>query len=224
MPQRTAKQTRDATGVRAPSQVRSRASMEALLEIGRRLIQERGIDNCSMNDVAEAAGSSIGALYFRFGNREGFVSAVMERQIDQAARDFERVASALRASADAPAEIVSGVVGWLVRNFAENQGLLRAQLRRSLEAPQVWRPFQDLARIIISEAIGLLSRFPQIEDDPDWELHVRVVMQMTIGTLNNILINNPGPLELSDPRTSEELGVAAIRYLRLDDVDTSLPG
>lgn len=224
MPQRTAKPARDATKVRAPSQVRSRASMEALLDIGRRLIQERGIDNCSMNDVAAAAGSSIGALYFRFGNREGFVSAVMQRQIDQAACDFERVASDLRVSADAPAQIISGVVGWMVRNFAENQGLLRAQLRRSLETPQVWRPFQDLAKIIITETIGLLSRFPQIEADPDWEMHVRIAMQMTIGTLNNILINNPGPLELNDPRTAEEFGTAANRYLRLDGVNAGLSG
>lgn len=198
--------------------------MEALLDIGRRLIEERGIDDCSMNDIAAAAGSSIGALYFRFGNRERFIGEVMQRQIDDAARDFERVASDLRLSAQTPGEVISGIVGWLVRNFEKNQGILRAQLRRSLETPQVWRPFQDLAKTIISEAIGLLSRFRQIEADPDWQMHVRIAMQMTIGTLNNILINNPGPLELSDPRTAEEFGAAAVRYLRWDDADTAPPG
>ncbi len=206
----------DATQLRAPSQTRSRASMEALIDIGRRLIEERGIDNCSMDDVAVAAGSSIGSLYFRFGNRKTFVGEVIQRQIQAARRDFGLVASELQMSARSPGEVIFGVVGWLVRSFAENQGLLRAQLRRALEAPEGWRPFQDLAKEVVTETISLLSRFRQIETDPAWETHVRIAMQMVIGTLNNILINNPGPLELGDPRTAEEFGTAAIRYLRLD--------
>ena len=38
-------------------------------------------------------------------------------------------------------------------------------------------------------------------------------MQMVLGTLNNIVINRPGPLDLSDDATSKELSQAAIRYL-----------
>ena len=53
------------------TQSRSRESTEALLEIGEHLIEQRGVDDCSMNEVAAAAGSSVGALYFRFGNRGG---------------------------------------------------------------------------------------------------------------------------------------------------------
>src|SRR6516162_2269350 len=97
----------DESALRAPAQTRSRASMEALLDIGRRLIEARGIDDCSMSDVAEAAGSSIGSLYFRFGNRERFIEEVMQRQIQSAREDFERLIAGLNASAKAPDEVIT---------------------------------------------------------------------------------------------------------------------
>jgi AcrR family transcriptional regulator len=204
----------DEDALRAPAQTRSRASMEALLDIGRQLIEERGIDDCSMSDVAEAAGSSIGSLYFRFGNRERFIDEVMQRHIAAGRASFESFTAGLSASTMTPDEIISAVTRWIVQVFAHNQGLLRAQLRRTLQSPQVWRPYQDLARLIVDQLIKLLARFPEINDDPDWQQHVRIGMQLVFGTLNNILINRPGPLEIDDPATAEELSKAVVRYLR----------
>lgn len=206
-----------AAAVREPAQARSRASMESLLDIGRRLIEERGIDDCSMTDVAAAAGSSIGSLYFRFGNRERFVSEVMQRQIDAAKTDFERVRSNQIAAANSPTEAILAAVKWFVGSFAQNRGLLRAQLRRTLESPDVWRPFQDFARHIVDTLIEDLEAYPEIQRDPEWRFHLRVAMQMLLGTLNNILINEPGPLDLADPRAAEEFGLAVLRYLRLQE-------
>lgn len=191
--------------------------MEALLDVGRRLIEERGIDDFNISDVAGAAGSSIGSLYFRFGNRDRFVGEVMQRLIDGYSEDFKRQMTELNASARGPEDIIVGVIGWVARSFARNQGLLRAQLRRTLESPQAWRPFQDFARQIVGGTVRSLEAFFPNRDDDEWQLDVRIAMQMVFGTLNNILINRPGPLEIDDPRTAAELGKAAIRYLRLDE-------
>ena len=169
-----------------------------------------------MSDVAEAAGSSIGSLYFRFGNRERFISEVMQRQIQSAREDFERLIAGLNVSAKAPDEVITGVTQWIVGVFGQNKGLLRAQLRRALENPQEWRPFQDFARYLVEEMIGVLERFTKLRVDPDWQLHVRIAMQFVFGTLNNILINRPGPLELDDRATAEELSKLAVRYLCLE--------
>jgi AcrR family transcriptional regulator len=216
MAKRAEQASKDKNELRAPAQSRSRASMEALLDIGRRLIEERGIDDCSMSDVAEAAGSSIGSLYFRFGNRERFISEVMQRQIRSAREDFERLIAGLNASAKAPDEVITSVTQWTVGVFGQNKGLLRAQLRRALENPQEWRPFQDFARYLVEETITVLERFTRLRVDPDWQLHVRIAMQILFGTLNNILINRPGPLDLDDRATAQELSKVVVRYLRLE--------
>jgi AcrR family transcriptional regulator len=220
MAKRGRRASKDRNELRAPAQTRSRESMETLLDIGRRLIEERGIDDCSMSDVAAAAGSSIGSLYFRFGNREQFINEVMQRHIAAGRTSFEGFVAELAASTKEPDEIIAAVTRWMVHVFAHNQGLLRAQLRRALENPQVWRPYQDLARLVVDELIKLLARCPELGVDPDWQHHVRIAMQIVFGTLNNILINRPGPLELDDPRTADELSKAAVRYLRLERVQT----
>src|SRR6202008_3919409 len=92
--------------LRLPTQSRSRESTEALLEIGRRLIEQRGVDDCSMNEIAAAAGSSVGALYFRFGSKERFVSEVMHRQIEATRAQIQRFLVELETRAASPSEVV----------------------------------------------------------------------------------------------------------------------
>ena len=64
-------------------QARSQATETALLDAGLDLLQTQGFEGLSMQAVAERAGASIGALYFRFGDREGFVRAMLARGFDQ---------------------------------------------------------------------------------------------------------------------------------------------
>lgn len=208
---------RSSASPRAPAQTRSRESMEVLLEVGRRMIEERGIDDVRISDVASAAGSSIGALYFRFGNRERFIDEVMQRQIEVNRGDFDELARRLRTSAKTPDAVIGAVIDWLVSSYERNQGVLRSQMRRALETPQVWRPLQDLARYIVEEIGDLLRSLPESRAGSEWRTTLPVAMQLVYGTLNNILINRPGPLDLGDPATVTELTKAVLRYLQVED-------
>ena len=199
--------------LREPTQSRSRESTETLLEIGRRLIEQRGVDDCSMNEVAAAAGSSVGALYFRFGNKERFVSEVMRRQVDDTTKQIPILLAEIEAKATSPSEVIEAAIKWFVLEFGKNRGLLRAQIRRALDNPQEWQPFQQIGRDLVDGAIAIIERLPELKQDDGWQRGVRVAMQMVLGTLNNIVINRPGPLDLSDDATSRELSRAAIRYL-----------
>ena len=201
------------SALREPTQSRSRESTETLLEIGRHLIEQRGVDDCSMNEVAAAAGSSVGALYFRFGNKERFVSEVMRRQVDDTAKQIPVFLAEIEAKATSPSEVIEAAINWFVLEFGKNRGLLRAQIRRALDNPQEWQPFQQIGRDLVDGAIAIIEHLPELKQDDGWQRGVRVAMQMVLGTLNNIVINRPGPLDLSDDATSRELSRAAIRYL-----------
>ena len=206
----------DRPTLRQPTQTRSRESTEALLEIGRRLIEQRGVDDCSMNEVAAAAGSSVGSLYFRFGNKERFVSEVMRRQVDATREQIARFLAEMDAKLTSPPEMIEAVTKWLVVEYSKNQGLLRAQIRRALDDPKEWQPFQKVGSELVDGTIRILERSPDVPPDTDWQRRMRIIMQMILGTLNNAIINRPGPLELTDEATSYELSQAAIRYLRWD--------
>jgi AcrR family transcriptional regulator len=203
--------------LRRPVQSRSRESTEALLEIGRRLIEQRGVDDCSMNEIAAAAGSSVGALYFRFGNKERFVREVMQRQIEATRAQILSFLAEIEVTATSPSAVIETVIKWFVLEYGKNRGLLRAQIRRALDDSQEWQPFQKMGRELIDGAVRILERFPAITQDKEWQRRVRIAMQMILGTLNNIVINRPGPLELSDDATSKELCRAAIKYLEWNE-------
>ena len=220
---RTESRTRPAARpvLRQPTQSRSRESTEALLEIGRRLIEQRGVDDCSMNEVAAAAGSSVGALYFRFGNKERFVSEVMRRQVDDTAKQIAVFLAEIEEKATTPSEVIEAAIKWFVLEFGKNRGLLRAQICRALDNPQEWQPFQQIGRDLVDGAIAIIERLPEFKQDDGWQRGVRVAMQLVLGTLHNIVINRPGPLDLSDEATSRELSRAAIRYLGWKETDPS---
>ena len=166
-----------------------------------------------MTEVATAAGSSVGALYFRFGNKERFVSEVMQRMVDATGEQIAVLLAEIDAKATSPAEVIEATIKWIVIEFGKNRGLLRAQIRRALDNPQEWQPFQNIGRDLVDGAIAIIGRFPEYQRDDKWQRSVRIAMQMVLGTLNNIVINRPGPLDLSDNATSQELFRAATRYL-----------
>ncbi len=62
-----------------PSQRRSRATNEALVEATARILVKEGFDKASTNRIAEVAGVSVGSLYQYFPSKEALVAAVIER-------------------------------------------------------------------------------------------------------------------------------------------------
>ncbi len=61
------------------SQVRSRATVDALIEATARILVRDGFDKASTNRIAEAAGVSVGSLYQYFPSKEALVAAVIDR-------------------------------------------------------------------------------------------------------------------------------------------------
>lgn len=65
-----------------PTQQRSKATVEAVLEAGARLLVTTGYDKASTNKIAETAGVSIGTLYEYFPGKEA-IFAEIRRKEDQ---------------------------------------------------------------------------------------------------------------------------------------------
>ena len=61
------------------TQVRSRATVDSLVEATARILVKEGFDKASTNRIAELAGVSIGSLYQYFPSKEALVAAVIER-------------------------------------------------------------------------------------------------------------------------------------------------
>ena len=80
---------------KTPTQVRSRATVDAIVDATARVLVRDGYDALSTNRVAKEAGVSVGSLYQYFPGKEALVAAVMEQY---ASRMQESIAARLQAA------------------------------------------------------------------------------------------------------------------------------
>ncbi|MCF6318530.1 MAG: TetR/AcrR family transcriptional regulator [Proteobacteria bacterium] len=64
-----------------PTQLRSKAAVDAILEAATRILLSKGMNSLTTNHVAELAGVSIGSLYQYFSNKESIVVGLIEHHI-----------------------------------------------------------------------------------------------------------------------------------------------
>ena len=95
---------------KAPTQQRSRATVDAIVDATARVLVRDGYDALSTNRVAQEAGVSVGSLYQYFPGKEALVAAVMEQY---ASRMQENIAA--RMTNAPPAATAEEVATELIR-------------------------------------------------------------------------------------------------------------
>ncbi|MCC6333857.1 MAG: TetR family transcriptional regulator [Myxococcales bacterium] len=103
---------RRVTPRKRPSQGRSKATVEAIVQATARVLLKDGYEACTTNRVAETAGVSIGSVYQYFPNKESLVVAVMEGHLGQMQEALARRLGEL-SDADLPTVVKSMVGGML---------------------------------------------------------------------------------------------------------------
>ncbi len=71
---------------RKPSQSRSKATVEVIVEGAARVFVERGFDSATTNHIAKAAGVSVGSLYQYFPNKEALAAELIDRHLAELLR------------------------------------------------------------------------------------------------------------------------------------------
>src|ERR1700758_5344762 len=84
--------------IRLPVQRRSQESLERVLDAGFKVLQERGLDGFTLQEVSQRAGVSIGSIYGRVPGKEALIMAIYERETawTEAAGRFARAVLKLR--------------------------------------------------------------------------------------------------------------------------------
>lgn len=112
---------------RVPSQARSRARVELILDAASRVVVERGVDELTTTTVAQAAGIPVASIYQYFPDRDAVLLAVVER--DTAEMDGQiRLDLGARQPASV-AELVETVTGSFLAVYARRPAFMRIWLR-----------------------------------------------------------------------------------------------
>lgn len=196
-------------------QQRSMARQQAILRAGRNLLQNVPFDTLRMEQIANEANCSVGTLYQRFKDKDALLDVILEEVVAELDDLVTEELSPSRMK-DLSAQVgiwhvVSVAHGFLLAN----QGLLRAIIARQLRQPDAISPLQRAGARVVSVSYEALS-----ECSDDFRRNVakqsyQFALQMVIGTLNNAIINRPGPYQIEDTAIIDQLALAVWRITGL---------
>ena len=188
-------------------QSRSRETRARILAAAEQEFAEKGYDGAHLADIAEAAGCSVGTVYFRFKDKNALFLAIAEAF---AADARENVKTVLEGSGHLEAEdAIRLFVAGAARNYRRHKGLFRAVVERGLEHPEAMRTMFAV-RDEFSAALEALLK-PTIRRNLG--LRVRVMTQMVYGFLVTGVLNPHAPTDIADARALRELADACVAYM-----------
>ena len=97
--------------------------------------------------------------------------------------------------------------------YRHNEGLVRACLRRAGSEPSIWTPMCELGEQQVSLALPrVLDLKPELTNRSEKQ-YALFAFQILHGTLNNMILINPGPFSIHHPNTGRMLAAAMFNLI-----------
>jgi len=170
-------------------QPRGRKTYHALIEAGFKLLERDDLESIPIFELAKAAGYSVGAFYARFRSKDEFFDAMIAHHLEHRARARDQLLS------NAPDHsLIDVLMNDFVAYYWKRRRFWRAVLARSSRDAKVWEPIKQDGREFDDR---LMDRIMQRAGRPLTEAertNVGFAFQLARGTINNAILNRPGPI------------------------------
>ena len=170
-------------------QKRSQITYDALIETCFEMLEQREFDEISIAELARKAGYSVGAFYARFKSKDELFDAMIQRHIEQ-----RRTVRARQFANEPDESLVREIVQETVRYFWRRRRFWRAALIRSISDSEFWQPIRGMSHELQDAFIERMKARAQRPLTKDEQTNVRFAVQLVLGTVNNTIINRPGPI------------------------------
>lgn len=136
-----------------PSQVRSRQTVEAIIEAAARILEDQGQAGFTTNAVAELAGVSVGSLYQYFPDKEALTGALIARETSLLLADAE-LAIYEKSGSIALEMLIEAAVRHQLRRpaLARLLDFEEGCMPLDVETQRVRRSFQEIVASILSRS------------------------------------------------------------------------
>jgi AcrR family transcriptional regulator len=173
---------------RAIRQKRSHKTYHALIKTGFLLLEQRELESITIAELAQAAGYSVGAFYSRFNSKDEFFDALIAHHLEERSRVRDRILAT-----ETDTTLINTLIDDLVTYYWKRRRFWRAALVRSIRDPDFWAPIREHGHEFADSMIARIeARASRPLSKPE-RLNVRFAFQVALGTINNTIINRPGP-------------------------------
>jgi len=181
-------------------QNRSKRTYDSLIKTAFRLLKKRDFDRITVAALSQSAGYSVGAFYARFRSKDDFFDAMVVHHLEN------RIAASEYLFSTVPIyDLVDELISDIVRYYWINRNFWRAALVRSMRDPDFWTPIRQSGHDLASKVIGILNKHANRPLTDSEEKNIRFAFQITLGTINNTIINRPGPIFMNQKLFVEKL-------------------
>jgi AcrR family transcriptional regulator len=202
--------------VRAPQQARSQETLDRILDAAEGLLAEKGFEDTTVADVVGRAGSSVGAFYTRFRDKDGLLYALYERYLAQATATADLALDPARWQGEDVTTILREVLRFLVAIYREQAGLIRAFVLRNHVDPEFRLRQERLSHYVSGRlAVLLLARAHEIRH-PKPARAAAFGFTMIFSTIESAMLfgeMRSDDLALGDDALASELTRAYLAYL-----------
>lgn len=206
----TARKTAALRPRKRPSQARSRATVDAILEAAARIFAARGYAGTTTNHIAAEAGVSVGSLYEYFPNKDALLVALVERHIAEAGALLGAVAARVLTPTTRLQEAVEDMVQAMIELHAQNPRLHRVLFEEAPLPPQVRLRLDELERTMADWIAQYLSARPEVTA-PDALTAATVLVQAIEALTHRLVIHGEADHQAT---LVAELVTLATAYLR----------
>ena len=193
---------------KTPSQERSSATFDAILEATIRLLVQHGPSGFNTTRIAETAGVSVGSLYQYFPNKTSLVTESVRRKLKADVDEMAVIATAI----DAPIEeIVRALLSCAIQQRRRSLGFAMA-LHGSNVLTDGLATVQECNVRLFGVLCDMFGRVMQRPLAPEETMRLFVTLHSMHGALNSVVVYNP--TELQNPELLSSLVTMAAATLR----------
>jgi len=206
--------------IRPPRQARSQETLERILDAAEQLVAEKGFEDATVAEVVRRAGSSVGAFYSRFRDKEGLLYALYDRYLEQAIATADLALDPARWEGARVPELLRAVIRFLVVIYRERRGLIRAFVVRN-QSDAAFRARQERLSHYVNDGLSrlLLARAAEIRH-PNSTRAAAFGLTLAVSTIESVILFGEfrsSALALSDEELAGELTRAFLAYLDVPD-------
>jgi AcrR family transcriptional regulator len=170
-------------------QERGRKTYDALIATGFKLLAHREFEAITIADLAQSAGYSVGAFYARFKSKDEYFDALIAHHLENRRKTRAKLFDTLP-----DGEWINELIAEAVNYYWKRRRFWRAALIRSIHDPEFWQPIREHGHELASASIRRISKEAGRRLTKTEETNVRFATQIALGTINNTIINRPGPI------------------------------
>jgi AcrR family transcriptional regulator len=191
---------------RLPSQARSRATVDAIIQAAAYILTEIGWEGLTTNAIAERAGVNVGSLYQFFPNKEAVIAELQRRHAAAVHADLHKALGLLKEKHSLRRALT------LIIEMIVNEHRVAPAVHKAIteELPHTVRCMQDENEQLRGQYLDVLMPFMRNVPDPDLAIYMMCVAAHAI--IHDVTAKRP---ELLDhPNLTSELVVMLENYIR----------